>query len=55
MPPEQAEPLVEAFCDALGADGIRVETGVFGARMPVELVNDGSVTLIIELWSPLAD
>ena len=49
MPPEQAEPLVEAFGDALGAEGIRVETGVFGARMPVELVNDGPMTLILEV------
>jgi D-tyrosyl-tRNA(Tyr) deacylase len=46
-PPEQAEPLYEAFYAALRAFGIGVETGVFGARMQVELVNDGPVTLIL--------
>ena len=47
--PEVAEPLVGAFADALRAEGAHVETGVFGARMAVELVNDGPVTLILEL------
>ena len=47
--PEAAEPLIERFCDALRRLGIHVETGVFGARMEVELVNDGPVTLIIDL------
>jgi len=47
--PEVAEPLVGAFVDALRAEGARVETGLFGARMAVELVNDGPVTLILEL------
>jgi len=47
--PEDAEPLVGAFVDALRAEGAHVETGVFGARMAVELVNDGPVTLILEL------
>jgi D-aminoacyl-tRNA deacylase len=42
--PEQAEPLYERFCDRLGA-----RRGVFGARMDVELVNDGPVTLLIEV------
>jgi D-tyrosyl-tRNA(Tyr) deacylase len=46
-PPDQAEPLYEAFCEALRAQGIRVATGVFGARMAVELVNDGPVTIIL--------
>jgi D-tyrosyl-tRNA(Tyr) deacylase len=46
--PEKAEPLYEAFCGALEDQGIEVERGVFGARMQVELVNDGPVTLIIE-------
>jgi D-tyrosyl-tRNA(Tyr) deacylase len=41
--PEIAEPLYERFCDRLGA-----ERGVFGARMRVELVNDGPVTLLLE-------
>jgi D-aminoacyl-tRNA deacylase len=43
-----AEPLVVAFADALRALGASVETGVFGADMQVELVNDGPVTLILE-------
>jgi D-aminoacyl-tRNA deacylase len=42
-PPELAEPLYERFCDALGAS-----RGVFGARMEVELVNDGPVTILLE-------
>jgi D-aminoacyl-tRNA deacylase len=42
--PEQAEPLYERFCDRLGA-----QRGVFGARMDVELVNDGPVTLLLEV------
>jgi D-aminoacyl-tRNA deacylase len=48
-PPEHAEPLVEAFAAALRAEGIHVETGVFGAHMAVELVNDGPVTIILDL------
>ncbi len=44
-----AEPLVTAFADALRALGGSVETGVFGADMQVELVNDGPVTLIVEV------
>src|ERR671930_2529979 len=42
--PEHAEPLYERFCDRLGA-----ARGVFGAMMEVELVNDGPVTLLVEL------
>jgi D-tyrosyl-tRNA(Tyr) deacylase len=42
--PEQAEPLYERFADRLGA-----ARGVFGATMEVELVNDGPVTLLVEL------
>jgi len=48
VPPEQAEPLYEAFCDALEAEGARVERGVFGAKMAVELVNEGPVTIVLE-------
>jgi D-aminoacyl-tRNA deacylase len=48
-PPEQAEPLVERFCAELRALGVPVETGVFGARMEVELVNDGPVTIVLEV------
>jgi D-tyrosyl-tRNA(Tyr) deacylase len=48
-PPEEAEPLYEAFCEALQRDwGIDVEKGVFGARMELELVNDGPVTIVLE-------
>jgi D-aminoacyl-tRNA deacylase len=42
--PEHAEPLYERFCERLGA-----ARGVFGARMEVELVNDGPVTLLVEV------
>ena len=47
-PPEEAEPLYEAFCAALRDFGVHVETGIFGTRMSVELVNDGPVTIILE-------
>ena len=43
-PPDRAEPLYERFCERLGA-----KRGVFGALMAVELVNDGPVTLLLEL------
>jgi D-tyrosyl-tRNA(Tyr) deacylase len=46
--PEHAEPLYERFCGALRAEGVPVQTGVFGARMGVSLVNDGPVTVILE-------
>jgi D-aminoacyl-tRNA deacylase len=46
-PPEQAEPLYESFCGALRDLGLDVETGRFGARMAVELVNDGPVTIVL--------
>ena len=46
-PPEEAEPLYERFCEALRSLGIRVEKGVFGARMRVALVNDGPVTIVL--------
>jgi D-tyrosyl-tRNA(Tyr) deacylase len=48
-PPAEAEHLYEAFCKALDSLGVRVETGVFGARMHVELVNDGPVTIILDV------
>ena len=44
-----AEPLVQTFADALTALGARVQAGVFGADMQVELVNDGPVTVLLEL------
>jgi D-aminoacyl-tRNA deacylase len=43
-PPDRAEPLYERFCERLGA-----KRGVFGAPMAVELVNDGPVTLLLQL------
>jgi D-tyrosyl-tRNA(Tyr) deacylase len=46
--PEQAEPLYEHFCRALRELGVHVDTGVFGARMSVEIVNDGPVTIILD-------
>ena len=46
--PEQAEPLYEAFCGALESEGVGVARGIFGARMALELVNDGPVTIILE-------
>jgi D-tyrosyl-tRNA(Tyr) deacylase len=42
-PPDAAEPLYERFCERLGA-----RRGIFGARMEVELVNDGPVTLLVD-------
>jgi D-aminoacyl-tRNA deacylase len=47
-PPERAEPLYEVFCTALRELGVRVETGVFRARMQIELVNDGPVTIVLD-------
>ena len=48
-PPERAQPLYERFAAALRQLGVPVETGVFGARMQVELVNDGPVTIVLDL------
>ena len=47
-PPEDAERLYDVFRDALSALQVRVETGVFGARMQLELVNDGPVTIVLD-------
>jgi D-tyrosyl-tRNA(Tyr) deacylase len=48
--PEVAEPLYERVCERLLAEGVRsVERGRFGAHMQVELVNDGPVTIVLEL------
>ena len=46
-PPDRADALYEVFCDALEAEGVRVGRGVFGARMEVELLNDGPVTIVL--------
>lgn len=47
--PEVAEPLYKRFCEALRELGVPVQTGVFGARMQVELVNDGPVTITLDV------
>jgi len=47
-PPKQAKSLYERFCDELRGLGVPVETGVFGAKMEVELVNDGPVTIVLD-------
>ncbi|WP_223638139.1 D-aminoacyl-tRNA deacylase [Planococcus sp. 4-30] len=46
--PETAEPLWQAFNEALRSHGLVVETGTFGAMMDVQLVNDGPVTILVE-------
>lgn len=46
--PEFAEELYDFFNESLRKKGVIVETGVFGAMMEVELINDGPVTLVLE-------
>ena len=46
--PEAAEPLWEAFNQALREHGLHVDTGIFGAMMDVALINDGPVTILLE-------
>ena len=46
--PERAEPIYERFCTALRELGVEVATGRFGARMAVDLVNDGPVTIVLD-------
>lgn len=46
--PELAGPLYERFCATLRELGVEVATGVFGAKMEVELVNDGPVTIVLD-------
>jgi D-tyrosyl-tRNA(Tyr) deacylase len=48
-PPEQAAPLVQRVIDTLRSFGAHVETGQFGADMALELINDGPVTLLLEV------
>jgi len=48
-PPEEAEALYERFCSELRGLGLPVETGIFGAKMEVELVNDGPVTVVLDV------
>ncbi len=46
--PEQGEAVYAAYVEALRAEGVPVQTGIFGAHMHVELVNDGPVTILLE-------
>ena len=48
-PRAEAEPLYETFCSSLRDLGVHVQTGAFGKRMSVELVNDGPVTILLEV------
>ena len=52
LPGAQAEPLYDRFVAALRAAGLTVATGVFGAAMEVELVNDGPATFLVDLPRP---
>jgi len=47
-PPQIAQLLFEKFVQELKKSGLKVETGIFGAKMEVELINDGPVTIILE-------
>ena len=46
--PERLSSLYERFCEELRSLGVPVETGVFGATMEIELVNDGPVTIVLD-------
>jgi D-aminoacyl-tRNA deacylase len=48
-PPNEAERVYGTFCEALRAAGVSVETGTFGARMQVQLTNDGPVTIMLDV------
>lgn len=47
-PPEQADHLYMYLVEEMRKNGLKVETGIFGANMQVELVNDGPVTIMLE-------
>ncbi len=47
-PPEEAEPLIEKFIQALREEGVPVQSGIFGAMMLVKIFNDGPVTIILD-------
>lgn len=53
MPPEEAEPMYRRFITFLESSGLAVAAGVFGAKMEVEIINDGPVTIILEDDTPL--
>jgi D-aminoacyl-tRNA deacylase len=46
--PEQADPLVDRVCECIAGLGVKLQSGVFGAHMEVELTNDGPVTILID-------
>ncbi len=48
MPPAEAEKMYRRFVDLMASSGLTVATGVFGAKMEVEFINDGPVTFILE-------
>ncbi len=48
MPPGEAEPMYQRFVKLLEGSGLKVATGIFGARMEMEIINDGPVTFILE-------
>jgi D-aminoacyl-tRNA deacylase len=48
-PPEQGNALYESFCQALAGLGVPVAKGIFGAHMDVQLVNDGPVTIVLDM------
>lgn len=48
MPPIEAEALYDKFCNFIAVKDINIQTGRFGAKMAVELTNDGPVTIILE-------
>jgi D-tyrosyl-tRNA(Tyr) deacylase len=47
-PPEEAEPVIEKFIQALREEGVPVQSGIFGAMMLVKIFNDGPVTIILD-------
>lgn len=47
-PPEIAKPIFDGFVQELKKSGLKIETGVFGAKMEVELINDGPVTILLD-------
>jgi len=48
-PPEVAEPIFDALVRAIEVEGVRIQIGRFGAKMAVGLVNDGPVTLVLDV------